>query len=343
MSFRIISEYDIINKEKWSDFVSNHPLGNAFQIPEMYQVYKSEKYYEPIIVVCIDEKEGICGLIMSVVQREYGGILGKLSSRSIIWGAPLIKDNNKEILNLLLEEYDRIVKSKAVYTQIRNLWDTDNFKSEFEKRGYIFEDHLNILIDLTKNEDTLWSDIYSRRRSQINKSERQGVTIKIFNDYDEIAKSYNILKDVYIRAKLPFPGKEYFKTANTVLGEKGYLKFFGAFAENKIIGVMYLLCYNDRTYEWYIGSYFEFMKIHPNDLIIWEIFKWSKNNHYKIFDFGGAGKPDVEYGVREYKKKFGGKIVNLGRYQKVHNKMLMNISVFGFKIWQIMKFGLRKN
>lgn len=343
MSYRVISEYSAIDKVNWSNFVSNHPLGNAFQIPEMYKIYKSEKNYEPVIVVCVDDKDEICGLIMSVVQREYGGLIGKLSARSIIWGAPLVKDNDIGILRMLLEEYDRIVKSKAVYTQIRNLWETGIFKAELEKRGYIFEDHLNILVDLTKSEDTLWSEVYSRRRSQINKSERQGVTIKIFNDNDGIIESYNILKDVYRRAKLPLPGKEYFSTANNFLGEKGYLKFFGAFVDNKIVGVMYLLCYNGRTYEWYIGSYNEYMKKHPNDLIIWEIFKWSKNNHFKIFDFGGAGKPDVEYGVREYKKKFGGEIVNFGRYQKVHNKILMNISVFGFKIWQIIKFGFRKN
>jgi lipid II:glycine glycyltransferase (peptidoglycan interpeptide bridge formation enzyme) len=83
------------------------------------------------------------------------------------------------------------------------------------------------------------------------------------------------------------------------------------------------------------------MRMHPNDLVIWEILKWGKENGYRIFDFGGAGRPDREYGVREYKKKFGGATLNLGRYQKVHNRFLMNISVVGFKIWQFFKFGFR--
>ena len=34
--------------------------------------------------------------------------------------------------------------------------------------------------------------------------------------------------------------------------------------------------------------------------------------------FGGAGKPDKPYGVRDYKLKFGGQLVNWGRFEKVH-------------------------
>jgi serine/alanine adding enzyme len=341
MKYSVITDYNSIDIEKWAWFVKNHPQGNSFQTPEMYNVYKSAKYYEPVIVVCVDERKEIHGLILSIIQREYKGILGKLSSRSIIWGAPLIINGNADVLNLLLKSYDKIVEKKAVYTQIRNLWETENLKDDFEKNGYVFEDHLNILIDLTKSEDVLWGEIYSRRRSQINKSERQGVTIKIFEEQELVEKSCDILLDVYKRAKLPLPGKEYFKEANKILGEKGFLKFFGAFYKERLVGVMYLLCYNGRTYEWYIGSYIDYMRLHPNDLIIWEIIKWGKENNYKIFDFGGAGRPDKEYGVREYKKKFGGTTLNLGRYQKVHKRFLMKISLIGFRLWQYIKFGFK--
>lgn len=343
MDYKTITDYKLVDAKKWGEFVKNHSEGNVFQTPEMYNVYKSENNYEPVLVVCINGEDEIVGLILSVIQREYKGFFGKLSSRSIIWGAPLIKEDNIEVFKILLNEYDKIVKRKAVYTQIRNLWNTEIFKKEFENYGYIYEDHLNILVDLTKNVDELWKEVYSRRRSQINKSERLGVSIKIFNEPDIVDKSYEILLDVYKRAKLPLAGKEFFTAAYKFLGEKEYLKFFGAFFEGKLVGVMYLLCYNQKTYEWYIGSFFDYMRMHPNDLIIWEIFNWSKKNAYTIFDFGGAGSPDKEYGVREYKKKFGGETINLGRYQKIHNRFLMFISVIGFRFWQFLKFGFNKS
>jgi serine/alanine adding enzyme len=338
MNYRVISDFKLIDINKWSDFVKNHNNGSIFQTYEMYMVYKSTKNYEPVIIICVDEKNEIAGSILSVIQREYKGILGMFSSRSIIWGAPLVKNNNVEVLNLLLSEYDNIIKNKAVYTQIRNLWNTDEFKEIFEKYGYIYEEHLNILVDLTKSEETLWKKVFPKRRNQVLKAQKQGVSIEIVNDEILFEQSYNILREIYKRAKLPLPGKEYFKLAFNTFSEKGYLKCFGAFYDNMLIGIMLVFYFNKRAYEWYIGCYPDFMKYNPNDLIIWEAFKWSKQNGSDIYDFGGAGKPGVEYGVREYKKKFGGAIVNLGRYQKVHKSILMKISVIGFKFWQILKF-----
>jgi serine/alanine adding enzyme len=338
MDYKVMSDYDLIDYNKWSEFVEKHPEGNIFQTPEMFHLYKSAKYYEPIIVICVNEKNEILGLVLSVIQKEYKGVLGRLSSRSIIFGAPLIKDNDIEVLNILLNGYDKIVKHKAVYTQIRNLWNTDSYRGIYDKHKYVYEEHLNILIDLTKSEDLLWKEVDPKRRRQINKTEGHGISVEILNEVDLIEKSYEILFDVYKRAKLPFPCSEYFKCANSILGSKGYLKYLGAFCENKLIGVVYVLCYNSKVYEWYIGCYADYMKIHPNGLIIWNAFVWGKNNHYKIYDFGGAGKPGKEYGVREFKKKFGGTTVNFGRYQKVHNRFLMLISVIGFKLWQLIKF-----
>jgi lipid II:glycine glycyltransferase (peptidoglycan interpeptide bridge formation enzyme) len=77
--------------------------------------------------------------------------------------------------------------------------------------------------------------------------------------------------------------------------------------------------------------------MHPNDLIPWDVFLWGKENGFTRFDFGGAGKPDVPYGVREYKKKFGGKMVSYGRYEKINKPNLMKIAKTGFQIMQWLK------
>jgi len=37
-----------LSPDLWSSFVYNHPNGNIFQTPEMYEVYKQTKNYEPI-------------------------------------------------------------------------------------------------------------------------------------------------------------------------------------------------------------------------------------------------------------------------------------------------------
>ena len=64
---------------------------------------------------------------------------------------------------------------------------------------------------------------------------------------------------------------------------------------------------------------------------------WVKDHVFEYFDFCGAVKPDKPYGVRDYKLKFGGQLVNWGRFEKVHKPFLMEIGKTGLKIWQKLK------
>jgi hypothetical protein len=56
---------------KWSDFVYNHPRGNIFQTPEMAEVYKRTKNYEPITLAAINTKnDEILAILQAVVITE---------------------------------------------------------------------------------------------------------------------------------------------------------------------------------------------------------------------------------------------------------------------------------
>ena len=43
----------------WSEFVYGHPYGNIYQTPEMAEVYKRTKNYEPISLAVIDENDNL--------------------------------------------------------------------------------------------------------------------------------------------------------------------------------------------------------------------------------------------------------------------------------------------
>lgn len=332
-----VTSYSDIEIEKWADFVYNHPNGNIFQTPEMYEVYNATKNYEPSIICCVDEEKNILGLLLSVIQKEYTGILGTLSSRSIIFGGPLIKDNNLEIYEAIIIRYNSIIKKKCIYSQIRNFTDCSEQKLMLGKHGYYFEDHLNILINLSKTEEELWKDVNTKRRNEIRRAEKEGTTVAEIMDDHSQQESYSILNEVYSRAKLPLADKSFFNNAWRFLHDKKMFEIYGAYNQNKLIGVMYLLTYRERVYDWYAGSYKDYYSKYPNDLIPWKIFLDSKKNEYTLFDFGGAGKPNVPYPVRDYKKKFGGDFVNFGRFEKVHQPILLKVAQLGFKFWKLLK------
>lgn len=338
-----MENYNIVNEldpRQWSEFVFNHPQGNIFQTPEMFDLFRAAQNNEPVLAALIDrQKSRIEGLSVSVIQRQYGGIPGKMTARSIIFGGPLVRESSSknEVTGLLLQRYNRIIRRKAIYSQYRNFWPQDNFLPVFEAQGYTYEEHLNIHIDLTKSEEELWREVSSKRRNEIRRAQKEGTTVSELTRENEINEAYGILKEVYSRAKLPLHDKSLFDAAYNILFPKGNIKFFGAFFEKKLIGVIVALCYKGRVYDWYAGSRREYYKKYPNDLLPWEVFLWAQKAGYKLFDFGGAGKPGVPYGVRDYKKQYGGTFVNFGRYEKVHKPLLMTAGKLGLKLWQKLR------
>ena len=134
-------------------------------------------------------------------------ILGVFSSRSIVWGGPLVVDDDPEILDKILKEYNNIIKRKAIYTQFRNLWDWGNAKNVFIENGFEYEDHLDVIFDLNKSEDELLNEMSRNRKKGIRQSYKKGITINELNLTNEemFTKSHNTISDVYKRVKIPMP------------------------------------------------------------------------------------------------------------------------------------------
>lgn len=100
---------------------------------------------------------------------------------------------------------------------------------------------------------------------------------------------------------------------------------------------MFCLAHKNTLFDYYAGAYRDYYNKHPNDLLPWEVLKWGKQNGFTRFVFGGAGKPNVPYGVRDYKKKFGGEFVNYGRFEKIHCPGLFKLIIPAFNLWKKLK------
>jgi len=338
MKYKIINDYQCVDRNSWSQFVRNHPKGNIFQTPEMYELYVRTKNYEPILVSVIDNKNNeIYGILLAVIQKEHTGFIGKFSSRSIIWGGPLIKNNNRELLEMILREYKKIVSDKSIYSQIRNLYKWNNDDSVFISNGFNYVDHYDIHIDLTKSEDELFMSMSQTRRRNIRKAIKRGINISEIdlNNDDMFKETYSIIRRLYKSIGLPLPNSEFFKNSVQVLSKCKYLVGIGAFLKNELIGVRLVLCFNGLIYDWYAGAKDNFIEYRPNDVLPWAVMKWGMDNGYRTFDFGGAGKPGIPYGVRDYKLKFGGNLLNFGRFEYIHNNPLYKVGKLALKFYRL--------
>jgi lipid II:glycine glycyltransferase (peptidoglycan interpeptide bridge formation enzyme) len=77
--------------------------------------------------------------------------------------------------------------------------------------------------------------------------------------------------------------------------------------------------------------------VYPSVLATYAPIEYAANNGLQYFDFMGAGKPNQDYGVREFKSKFGGTEVEFGRFIRINKPILYQFGKLGFKLLNLIK------
>jgi lipid II:glycine glycyltransferase (peptidoglycan interpeptide bridge formation enzyme) len=326
---------DSIDREKWEDFVLSHPHGNIFQSSYIADVYRATKNYEPVSLAAVDSNDNdkILAVLLAVLKKDAAGIVGSISARSIINGGPLFVEGEKglEALETLFIYYEKFLNNRAIYTQIRNFWDTESSKYDFSSLGYEYEPELNYLINLNRPAEEIWGDIQKSRKNGIKKAEKIGIKVQRIKARKEIKDCYNVMEENYKKINLPLVDISLLESAYDKLLDKGHVDFFIANLDGEVVGSTIVLRYMGMVYGWHIGS--KQGVNHVNEALYWHVMSEYAGKE-KVFDLGGAGHPDIPYGVREFKQKFGGQEVNYGLYKKTHNKTREEIMKSGLKIYK---------
>ena len=305
-------------------------MNSVFQQPEFYQFLESTGFLEPFrYSVERDGKE--VGVIQGFIQKDGGRLKRYFSRRAIINGGPgLAEDISDTELETLLKRCADSLKHKAIYIETRNFADYSRFCPTFEKMGFVYEPHYNFLVD-TSSHEIVYSNMGKSRKRDVNASIKHGVTI-IYNPTEaEVTAFYHILKDLYQnKVKTPLFPQEFF----IKLWKTDFSKFILVKYNDEIIGGTLCIHDDETFYEWFTcGKDGAYNNIFPSTVATYYGIQFAVDNGFKTFDMMGAGAPgDGGYGVREFKAKFGGELVEYGRFKYVCNKPLYKLGEMAVKI-----------
>lgn len=281
------------------------------------------------------------------VTIEKSPIKQYFTRRAIILGGPALADDatEEEVTALMSAAKDQLSFTHSlihsfihspIYIETRNFNSYEKRKNAFEKAGFKYVPHLNFHVHTDHLWETVEANIGKHRKKYIRLSFRDGATIEENPTIEQVHAFYAILSDLY-RTKVKMSLQPW------LFFEKLYYckncKYLLVIYEGQVVGgSICMLLPKHGVYEWYAcGKDGEFKNIHPSSVTKYAGMKYACDNGYAIFDMMGAGKPDEEYGVRDFKAEFGGELVEHGRFLCITKPLLYKIGTLGVKILKKLK------
>lgn len=326
-----IVEGENIDSEAWADLVNRSPVVTWFQTREAYTFFASLSFLQAF-AYAVEVDGQLKGMVVGYLQKDGGKLKRFFSRRAIVFGGPLLDEAvSVEALAMLLQCLKERAGKDAIYIELRNFNDYSHWRSTFEKCGFRYEPHYDIHVD-TSSIDVVLEHLGKSRKRDVRVSMRNGTKVVEHPTMSQIHEYYGVLSNLYTtKVKAPLFPIEFFERFSELDAAVFLLVEF----EGRIIGGTVCVGLPEvALYEMYAcGEDGVHKNIFPSEVATFAGLQYAAEHDYKKFDMMGAGKPDDGgYGVRDFKLKFGGDLLELGRFTHINKPFLYNIGKTGVSL-----------
>ena len=254
-----------------------------------------------------------------VIQRFVKWLPWRLGAYAVAWREPwragyVTDEEAVEAFKLIHEKIVKYCRKRALYVEYRHFGQCTIYNAQCTMH-YKSLPWWNIYHDIEAKEDVTEKMKRDKRR-QLKQSFEAGVEVVLEPTREQIVEWYGLLQRLYRRIHRPLPSVNVFLR----LKELGIGRVFVVVYNGRIVsGSTVLCCAIDDCrvfYEWYRASVDERIEgVYPSVVATWQALSLAAERGGR-FDFMGAGPRNREYGVRDFKLKFGGELTEEYRYRK---------------------------
>ena len=325
-----------IDKQQWQALAKSSKTCTWFQTYGAYQFYSNIDDLVQPFVYAVENEGQLRGVIVGYITREKNQLKNLLTRRAIIIGGPLLaNDITDEELRTLLTAVREDIAHRAIYIETRNFHDFSEWKSVYEACGFTYKPHYNFKVDCSSQE-VIEKNIDRGRRRNVNSSLKLGCEMVEHPTIEQVREWYLILQDLYrTKVKTPLFPLSFFEKLYT----QSDCRYFLVSYQGRILGGTACVLVDQREiYEWFgCGLDYEIKGVTPSVLSTYQGLLYGSENGIPVLDMMGAGSPDDDYGVRKFKERFGGQLVEHGRFLCITKPLLYHIGALGVKILKKVK------
>jgi hypothetical protein len=309
-----IKIFDNADNKIWNDLVFSSPHGTIFHTIEWLHLVKEQTKAEflplmlfrgttivaiyPIFVI----KRGLLKLALSPPSRSYMLYLGP-----VIVDYESLKQDKKESTYIeIQDEIDKYIFTiqKCKFARIRTSPGLNDSRP-LKWSGYCVDPYYTYRINLTSGINSVWEKFEKKLRLKINKTIKDGVTVRAGDDKDLEFIHESLYKRYTEQSVKATDYKKYLKAIFQKF-YPDYMKIFIAEYQGQRVSGNILLCYKKNIYSWVGLPKTDLVGISPNDLIQWEAIKWAHTNEFEYFELMDSGDDPR---LRPFKSKYNPDLV----------------------------------
>jgi len=301
-----VQEFQDNYKGKWDEYVKQSREGTFFHLTGWKEMIEKTFGLKSIYLMALNGADEIQGLLPLFLMRDILGRKYLVSNPYSTYTGVCAVD--AQIKEMLFNKAKEIASYNGVqYLEIRQLgYEAFDLPAK--------TDFVTMFLTLERDEEIIWKKtINAKARNHIRKALKEGVTVETGTNY--LDAFYEVLS-INIR-DLGSPNYPKLFLKNILEHFSGSSNILVAKYNGKVIGGMLYICYKNMIFNPWAASLRKYNGLSPNDLLYWEAIKFACNKGYEYFDFG---RSTVNSGTFEFKKKMGGKPVQL-YYQYFLNRM----------------------
>lgn len=327
-----IVENSNIDIKAWTELVKHSSVATWFQTKEAYAFFSSLSFLKSF-AYAVESEGRLKGIVVGYLQKDGGKFKQFFSRRAVVLGGPLLSDDiTHDELGFLLKALENKLKKKAIFIEMRNFNDYSIWQPVFNHTGFIYEPHYDVHVD-TSSLEVINGKLDRNRKRNIKKALENGIVIDENPTVDDLKQYYKMLEDLYsTKVKTPLFPYEFFEKLRECPSS---LFIMAKSADGELIGGMTCVVFDNRAvYAWLAcGDDASHRLLSPSVMVNYSGICYAAEHGISRFDFMGAGKPDDGgYGVRDFKLKFGGELVEFGRNVYICNRWLFGLGKLGIRI-----------
>lgn len=300
--FNISSDGTFLTSHKWIEFQES--LG---KIVDRYFIVKSEKVSGILYIEIYKRK------LSKYAYSPYSPVL----SKDII-------ENSKE-LNSFLRDFKNF-QNRYLQEKDLNVFRFDPFwKSDLTEQLKIYGFKKSLaptqakhtwIVDVNQSEDVLLANMKKVARYNIKSSQKFGIEVSKIQSRSQVEKFYEILSGTQSKKNFSTHDISYFLNQYDRLYSASMMDIYFASFKGKLISTALINKLDKKAYYTHGGSITsrEFQKYGASYLLQWEIIRDLQRQGFESYNMWGVlpeGLTNHLSGVSDFKKRFGGKMVEL--------------------------------